>query len=96
MTVLNNPISERIPPKSECSEYVQIGQFRVKDLQKISDVCLFVFQMRNIVLNDRLNNTVSIEVKVNMGFPLISGSLKDFREWITKDTLKKPVKNTWV
>ena len=78
-------------------QWVNICKFRIMDLQRVEGELHIVF---DVDLTPHGGGGCyeprHLFVKHNLGFPLISSTLQEFRSWITSEPYNNIVSNTWV
>ena len=72
--------------------------FRIRDLQKLHERLLLVLQMTFKCKINKRKEKRNVELKMDAGFPLVSGYLKEFTEWINQDEIiaRSAKSNGWV
>lgn len=74
-------------------EWIKICKFRIHNLQNIEGELHIVFGVK---LKNEMEEVRSPYVKHNLGFPLISLHLQEFRSWILSEPWSSYTPNTWV
>ena len=93
--IIEQQVSKSVRPKLD--KWTEVHDFIIRDMQKISSELFLVFQLEYRLKGaNNLSEPFHLELKIDMGFPLISAHFREFHQWICEDKLPGGHKNTWV